>query len=29
MMDKAHSFCGQSHPVVREDAGEYMVKNVD
>jgi four helix bundle protein len=29
MMDKAHSFCGQSHFVVREDAGEYMVETVD
>jgi four helix bundle protein len=29
MMDKAHSFCGQNHSVVREDASEYMVENVD
>ena len=29
LMDKAHSFCGQSHSVVREDASEYMAKNVD
>ncbi len=29
MMDKAHSFCGQSHFVVREDASEYMVETVD
>lgn len=29
MMDKAHSFCGQSHSVVREDASEYMVETDD
>lgn len=29
MMEKAHLFCGQNHPVVREDASEYMVENVD
>jgi ElaB/YqjD/DUF883 family membrane-anchored ribosome-binding protein len=29
MMDKAHSFCGQNHSIVREDASEYMVETVD
>ncbi len=29
MMEKAHLFCGQNHRVVREDASEYMVENVD
>jgi four helix bundle protein len=29
MMDKAHSFCRQSHFVVREDASEYVVEADD
>jgi four helix bundle protein len=29
MMDKAHSFCGENHSVVREDTSEYMVETVD
>ena len=29
MMDKADSFCGQSHSVVREDARGYMVESDD
>jgi four helix bundle protein len=27
MIDKAHSFCGRSHFLVSEDAGEYMIES--
>jgi four helix bundle protein len=26
MMDKAHSFCGRNHSLVREDVSEYMAE---